>query len=224
MAPLALAMVYAAWDEASREWSLACARGCAVCCSDRLALTTLEGRVLARGLEQAGRADLLGRAASLPGGPQPAVTFNSLAGLCLNQEEPPPEEPLSAALGACPLLREGLCPAYEARPLGCRVMVSGLACQAGGRAQADPWWLTLAMALHQIVEHLDLGGGYGLLPLVMASLQGGACPGLLPCQPLPGIPAPAQHQARLQTELSRLLGRPLQDRPLGWWLGALGPA
>lgn len=219
----ALSLVYDAWDEASRDWSLACHSGCPVCCSDRLALTTLEGRALARALEQAGQADLLAQAASLPVSMEhlPPATINTIARLCLAQGADPPAEPEAPAWAACPLLKDGLCAAYAARPLGCRVMVSRRPCRADGSALADPWWLTLATALLQVVEHLDLGGGYGLLPQALAVANGRTAQGLLPCQALPGIPAPDEHQARLQEVLDRLFRQPVQGRPMGWWLSAL---
>ncbi|BEQ14869.1 hypothetical protein FAK_19350 [Desulfoferula mesophila] len=198
--------------EASRE--VACAPGCAACCTDRVYLTGLEGDLLRRELARQGRLGLLAR---LEPGPKPAYTCNQLARLCIEGQEPP-EEVASGQGAACALLEDGRCGVYEARPLACRVMASRVRCREGGGAQGDPWWFTLDTALMQIAEHIDLGGMYGSLGTVLRREDPLKGEGLLSCEPLPGLVAPPEHQARLQQTLGPLFATPVDGRPLGQWL------
>ncbi len=221
-----LQALYDAYEALSQNRQVACSPGCAVCCSDRVCMTGLEGRLLMRALSSAGRDDLLAliAAAQAPVSGQPQTTFNALARLCLAQEEPPGREPSGLVGGSCPLLANGLCSAYEARPLACRTMASLQRCQVGGQALEDPFWLSLNAAFFQLVEQCSLGReGFGLLPQVMAAVQGDVSAGedLLPCEPLPGLLVPPEDQTRVQEALRQVFARPLQGRPLGLWLDEL---
>ncbi len=215
--------IYRACQGLQARRPLACRPGCSACCTDRLLVTTLEARYLARGLVEQGDEHLLRAAAEAPlgEGARPVCTFNQQAALCLQGREPPPErEPGPAA--PCPLLnRQGHCRAYAHRPLACRTMGSLTTCSPGGQASQEALWLTLDTALFQLVEHLDQGGGFGPLPLALAAVGGpGRASHLLPCQPLPGLSAPPEHTAELRRFWSALLARPLAGRTLGQWLQA----
>lgn len=214
-----LKALYAAHAQLSQERLVACGPQCSVCCTDRLNLTSLEAELLIEALSQAGRKDLLQKALEQETDPQaePATTFNRLAELCIRQEEPPADQPPGQEAGACPLLEDGLCVVYEARPFACRAMVSQNRCQPGGQAVGEAWWFTLDTAFFQLIEHLDAGGVFGLLPRVLASLESQASDGLQDCQFLPGLPAPAEHQEDLQKTLTPIFGEMVEGRPLGIW-------
>ena len=200
---------------------VACGPGCFACCSDRVHLTTLEGQVLRELLQSLGREDLLRKAVSQAARPRhaPAYTCNQLARLCLEQSEPPAEAEAPQGREACFLLEGGRCAAYEARPMACRVMASRRVCAPGGQAEGDPYWLSLDTALLQIVEHLSLGGYYGALPQVLASLEeGGEQEGLLACEPLPGLVTPPEHRKDLERELGPVFATRVEGQPLGLWL------
>lgn len=217
-----LLALYQAFDHLAQEFDWACAEGCAACCSDRLLLTSLEARLVARALEQAGRADLLARALQADGPPAPPLSTNGLARLCLSHQEPPAQPDTWAASGPCPLLQGQRCPIYQARPLACRSMASLRKCQAGGQALADSWWLTLGTVFMQLVEAVDPEGVYGPLGLVLAHLrQPGSQPALAACQSLPGLLAPSQHQARLTAALDQVFAQPVMGQPLGHLLQRL---
>ncbi|MCB2192616.1 MAG: YkgJ family cysteine cluster protein [Deltaproteobacteria bacterium] len=202
--------------EATRQ--VACAPGCAACCTDQVFLTSLEGDLLREELERLGRQDIVER---LEPGAAPAYTCNQLARLCLEQKEPPQESAPGRAPGVCSLLEEGRCAVYEVRPLACRVMASRETCGVGGQAQGDPWWFTLDTALLQIAEHLNLGGVYGVLGTVLTCEKNAGEEELLPCEPLPGLVAPPEHQARLQQTLGPLFATVVAGHPLGHWLDIL---
>lgn len=215
----ALLAVYAFFEEMTAELGpRACKPGCAACCGRSVQLTQLEGILLIDGLVAAGRGDVVRAAAgSSPERSRPRVTTNQLAAMCLAHQEPPVED-AHCDDGPCALLADGLCLAYEQRPLACRTMASSETCRPGGGAVADPWLVTLSTMLFQVVEHLAVGGGFGLLADVMAAADGGDPMALLPCRSLPGLPAPPQHAERLGEVVRGLMTRTVQGRPLGLWL------
>lgn len=219
-ARLVLRELWRAYGEVAETRSLACAPGCHVCCSDRVLLTTLEAGLLAEELTASGQQDLLALAARAPAAPGPACTHNALARACLAGQEPP-ADPGPGPGGACPLLRGGLCAAYAARPLACRVMCSLTRCQPGGAASQDPWWVTVDTVFCQLVEQVGAGGRWGPLPRVLASLGQDAKPGLALCENLPGLPVPPEHQERLSRLLEQVFSRPLNGQPLGLWINRL---
>lgn len=211
--------LYAAFDQLADEPQWACGAGCHVCCSGgRVLITTLEGRYLAQGLKQAGREDLLAKASSTPVDPaaQGASSMNALARMCLEHQEPP--QALGPEVGGaqCPLLVDGLCPAYEHRPLACRSMVSSQVCLPGGEAVHDQWWVSVSTVFFQLVEAADPAGEFGPLAAVLAKVYTGEDQGMLaPCEPLPGLVVPPEHQARLQPILDQVFARQTAGRPLG---------
>lgn len=214
----ALAALYAAFEQLTGQPDWACRAGCSVCCQNgRVLITTLEGRYLAQGLVQAGREDLLlaARDAVVDPAARPASSFNALARMCLARQEPPPASGPEAAPGRCPLLVDDLCPAYDHRPLACRTMASTEVCSPGGQAVHEQWWITLTTAFFQLVEAMDPLGRFGPLPAVLAAQAGGSDALLTPCEPLPGMLAPAQHQERLSQVLQGVFARPVRGRPLG---------
>lgn len=224
-AMLVLRELFAAYDELCKDRQTACAAGCAACCSDRVLLTGLEGRLLIQALETAGKNDMATLAASQPvnEADRPQSTFNALARLCIAQKEPPISAP-SGPTGLCTLLQDGLCAVYEVRPLACRSMASQERCEPGGQAVEEPFWVSLNAAFFQLVEQCSLAaGGFGLLPQVLAAQLGDeeAAGGLLACEPLPGLLVPPEHQAGVQKALGPLFNRPLNGKPLGIWLDEL---
>lgn len=213
-----LICLYNAFEELLDSANWACSRGCAVCCTDRVILTSLEMQVLAKHAEEIGQGEALDALAQqqVNADARPATTPNQLARLCVNNQEPPKELVPAGSAGICPFLGQGAaCSVYEARPLACRMMVSNTRCEPESTASMDDWYVTLGLVFSQLVEQVDVGGGYGLISDVYAALQGEDRP-LLPCENLPGIPAPPEHQLRLEAIIKNIMAKPT---PGGMLLG-----
>jgi Fe-S-cluster containining protein len=216
--------LYEAYEAMAKTRSgLACTTGCAACCTDLVRLTTLEARYLARALVEALEDELLEKASrrEVPPQARPTTTFNALARMCINREEPPSDPELPQSPGVCPLLRGHMCVAYEHRPLACRTLASKERCVPGGEAVDEPWWVTLNAAFFQIMEQADLGGGFGALPDALARVMGREVDALLTCEAMPGLPAPEEHQRQLSQAIERIFGRMYKGKPLGLWYSEL---
>ncbi len=196
----ALQKIYALYDEAAAAFPAACRPACARCCTDRVSLTTLEGRLLADFIEKNRRDDLLARLAGSPPSWRPRSTVNALVLDFLCRRDSPAEED-GAPPGRCALLSGELCSVYPARPMSCRVMISNKTCEEGGLAEMDPEALSMNQVFLQAVEHLDQAGFSGSLGDVMAFLaeppDGAAAVRLLHNRPMPGLPIPLEHRDRL---------------------------
>ncbi|WP_300666976.1 YkgJ family cysteine cluster protein [Desulfoluna sp.] len=167
-----LAIIYSAHKEQMTEKTLACAKGCATCCTRNVTLTTLEGRRLYDWIasEAPHLMDEIKKDAHKPR-QIPTYTINGLTDLCMAGDEVP-EESSDPGWGACPLLsEEGLCQVYEARPFACRSMVSQTRCEEGGFAEMDDLTLTVNNALMQYIEHTDDKGLTGNLTDVLLLLE-----------------------------------------------------
>jgi len=127
----ALETLYAWHDEVADSFGpWACARGCSTCCTSLVTLTTLEAAYLWDRYSEPVRERLSKRKwkFSLP---PLGMTVNERAALCGAREDfeddAPPED-----ISVCPLLDDGRCMCYEARPLMCRMMLSSI--RTAGRA------------------------------------------------------------------------------------------
>ncbi len=169
----ALEAIYDFYDQFTRGFSMACQKGCNVCCTTNVTVTSLEARYLF----QSGKLDG-SRMKDLEAERQkehfiPSTTINTTAAMCLAQK-PIPEETSPLTFNRCPLLdKEGLCSVYEHRPFACRAMSSETVCTEGGQADMPSFLVTVNLALYQVLEHLDAEGWYGnLLDLIpIAALQ-----------------------------------------------------
>lgn len=167
-----LDIIYQVHADQMAEKSLACAKGCATCCTRNVTLTTLEGRRLYDWIaaEAPHLMELLKKDADKPR-QIPTYTINGLTDMCMAGQDVP-EEPSDPGWGACPLLsEEGLCQVYEARPFACRSMVSQSRCENEGFAEMDDLTLTINNALMQYVEHTDDNGLTGNLTDMLLLLE-----------------------------------------------------
>jgi Fe-S-cluster containining protein len=209
----ALKALYSWHDVWSADFPRACGPGCATCCTANVSLTSLEARYLVAaplfqetvGMDEKNRC--------LAAGPlyRPTSTINQVAACCLAHQEPP--EDTSEHVGGVCLFLDDLrqCRIYAHRPMACRAMTSRVRCRSGSEAMVEPFVLTVNLALHQIIEHLDQEGVFGSLPEVVALVMGGGVERPLPVnQPLPGFLVPFDEQERFNDLL-----RALADWPVG---------
>ncbi|MBI5845382.1 MAG: YkgJ family cysteine cluster protein [Deltaproteobacteria bacterium] len=198
-----LRTIYALFDSETGSLPLVCQKGCALCCTDHLSLTTLEARYLAEYL--AGNEEARQRIRSARISWRPAYTVNGLVLDTLCRRPSPPEDE-DSPVGACPLLSDDLCLAYPARPLACRVMFSRTSCSDSREgAEISPLDMSLNQVFMQAVEHLDSSGRSGNLVGMMALVEGkSGGEELLHNRPMPGFLIPPEHQDELRNVVRAL--------------------
>ena len=210
----ALDKTYALYDEFAASLETACHKGCAICCTANVTLTTLEG---ARLLDTMAAAGLAGRPVDDKGrGFRPQITTNHMAALCMEDKDLP-EEAMSPDPGPCPLLDKEFCPVYDSRPFACRCMVSTRNCADTGAADMNDWIFTVNHLFLQAIEHLDCGGCSGNLTDVLGVLAIPAkralwktgnllcrAEGLIPNRPIPVLMIPPEYREKAMPWVERL--------------------
>lgn len=151
--------VYAEWVQ---RLPLACRKGCASCCTQSVAMSDLEGRVILDFCAAQGRREwLLAKLARTSvGKSRSLVTTNQFAEACLRQQEIDAEAPGSWDFTPCVFLENDVCTIYEVRPFGCRSFGSLVQCREKGAAEMAPIHLTVNTVFTQIIEHLSSDGGH----------------------------------------------------------------
>jgi len=198
-----------------------CREKCTACCTCNVTLTSLEAGLLMDSLgmeEKKGLGDRIRQRF-----PEkryiPRMTTNGFARLCMEDREIPEEEN-DPAFGACPLLEDDLCMVYEARPFGCRALLSETRCGREGFARVPPLVLTLNTLFLQAIEHLDQNGFSGnLSDMALFFLSGKSLDGkagnpretggeglFVPNEKIPALMVPPKHQRRLRDLTEKLKG------------------
>lgn len=206
----ALEKIYALYDEFVAGLDPACRKGCAICCTANVTLTTLEGLLLLPQIGARGLAEGSDR------GFRPKITTNHMAALCMDGKKLP-EEAVDPAPGPCPFLTDGICPVYAVRPFGCRCMVSSKNCAETGMADMDDWVITVNHLFMQFIEHLDGNGCSGNMAHVLAVLSDPGkraeyesatlicrAEGLIPNRPIPILMIPPEYRAKAMPLVGKL--------------------
>ena len=138
-----------------------CESGCSDCCTALVSLTTLEADYMMRKGATSARESLQNwpEQSILP---RMGMTANERALLCssgesFEEDAPPP------VISACPLLEDGRCSCYEARPLMFRMMLSSKKCNETGHAEMPSMLLSFTTVCQQLVEDIDRQGRSGYL-------------------------------------------------------------
>ncbi len=158
--------LYQIHDTIMADFSVVCREKCADCCTCNVVATSLESSYLFSKLEPQGIVDLGTRINDqFPQRRyQPGMTTNGFAIQCLETDGAEPEEEENdPSWGQCPLLEDGQCTVYGARPFGCRSMMSQVVCHDQGIAQVPPLALTINTIFLQYIEHIDSNGFSGNL-------------------------------------------------------------
>ena len=213
-----LKSIYDLYEDQIKAFSLFCRKGCAVCCTANVTVTTLEGLVILKYWQTKGHTTPLEKLTLAAQGPrfQPKLTLNHLARLCA-QGQDLPEEGADPNVGPCPLLENNACSIYEARPFGCRAMVSREDCAKFGAADMPDEVLTANNLILQYIEAVDMPGVSGnLVDLLMmiadetnqaAYAQGEQLEGnsnLIPNQSIPVLMIPPEHRQTVQPLLQAI--------------------
>ncbi len=171
---LILDNIYKIYGDFMSGQHFACKKYCTACCTRNVTLTTLEGAMLVEYMEMSGQTSLFGFVKSSVSRKRfcPEITTNQIAQFCIQGEEISDEE-IDPAWGKCPLLEKDACPVYDARPFGCRCLVSKTDCRKTGYAEIDPVVLTINDIFLQHIEHLDHQGLTGNLSDIMLFLEPG---------------------------------------------------
>jgi Fe-S-cluster containining protein len=145
-----------------------------MCCTQNVAMTTLEGRRIIQYLNLNDQKTLLSLDRRTPHGEsyRPAITTNEFALLCYEGEEPPQEQNNYSGVACC-FLSNDECVIHDTRPFGCRCFFSTQACKTEACAVIDPFLLTVNTVFLQFIEHIDTGGFFGNLNDVLALLASG---------------------------------------------------
>lgn len=218
-----LEKIYELYDEVLNDFSFFCHKGCGVCCTRNVTLTSLEGFFLIEHIDKKKSSgsnerfeDVLKKTVSLPRF-IPRTTANGFASLMMSGVEEP-DELIDPSWTPCPFLGiDGVCGVYDARPFNCRCMHSEEKCESGGYSVLSPFVVTLNNVFLQYIEHLDKKGFVSNLSdmcLWMAdsgnrqSYSDGRLSDLpsdfVMCMAMPFIMAPPEHQDRLRPILKSL--------------------
>lgn len=92
----------------------------------------------------------------------PKLTANMFSDRCVNGKQMPEEEN-DPSWGRCPLLVDDMCSIYDARPFGCRALLSEEHCVNSGSALMPSIVLTINHLFSQFIEHVDQNGFFGNL-------------------------------------------------------------
>jgi len=206
-----LETLYGVYEEVTAELEIACAKGCADCCTRNVVLTTLEGYGLAEHLA-AYHQDIFATLRADIGSSRfiPKMTTNGLAKICMQGLEPP-EESSAPENTRCSILSKSACAAYPFRPFGCRCMVSQSRCTDTGYAEMDDFTVSVNTVFLQFIEHIDTTGCSGNLADVLLFFetetnrrryrQGDhlcSAQGLISNSPIPVLMIPPKHRKRLE--------------------------
>jgi len=158
--------VFADWGSSKKA---ACQKGCAVCCSQNVTLTALEGEIILRYIIEMNMAQWF--AEKLVAGhthKRPKMSTNDFARACLQEKNVNIGEITNP--DPCPFLEENVCRIYPARPFSCRMMISETTCTTDKPALVPDHYLSASTAVTQVIEHLGQKEYWGNMLDVLPAL------------------------------------------------------
>jgi Fe-S-cluster containining protein len=167
--------IYHLYDDFSKGLAVACKRGCALCCTQNVTMTTLEGYRILQYLISTGQRDLLQVVHDITPRKRfkPVLSTNDFAAFCLRGEDPPEESDNDSLGVTCKFLLHDECLIYGQRPFGCRCFFSVRECAKEASAVVDPFLITVNTVFLQFIEHIDTGGLFGNMNDVLMFLEPG---------------------------------------------------
>jgi Fe-S-cluster containining protein len=150
-----LAKILAKYAEWTVRETFFCRKGCALCCTQNVMISAVEGRsiydyIMTRKMEK-WFGERLSTARQTR---QIRLTTNGFARLCLARSAEDGDETPAANAGICPFLAADCCTIYAVRPFACRSFASTHACRASGAASLSERLLVLNTVTMQLIEHV----------------------------------------------------------------------
>jgi Fe-S-cluster containining protein len=166
--------IFEQWSNRQPLLSLACKKGCAVCCTQNVTVTAIEAEDILRYIQSNDKCDWFAARLSATRGQSgthykaATVTTNDFARACLESRDIDPE--LQSSTAVCPFLEQNLCSIYPARPFSCRLFLSQKTCLAGQAAVVPNYYLEASTAVSQLIEHLGQKEYWGNMLDVLPAL------------------------------------------------------
>ncbi len=201
--------IYHLYDRHMASEASVCKEKCADCCTCNVTITALEADLLLASLSPVEKTALYNRI--IQNFPQkrfiPKMTFNTFARWCM-EDRNIPEEENDPTWGTCPLLADDLCIVYDARPFGCRALMSQHLCRDKGHALIPPRVVTANNLFLQAIEHLDSQRFSGNLSDMLTRLQehepGPADERFVPNEAIPVLMVPPEHRSDMAPVIQQL--------------------
>ncbi len=168
-----LKKLYELYDHALKDIQTICKAKCSSCCTCNVTMTGLEAQYILMSLDEDEKKKMLLAVENHYPMKRyiPKSTTNGFARILMQGQEPTEEEN-NPEWGKCPLLKDDLCSIYDARPFGCRNLISEVECSTSGFAQIPPLTLTINNVFLQYIEHFDQNGIFGNLSDILKLFSG----------------------------------------------------
>jgi Fe-S-cluster containining protein len=197
------------FDAWSSHLSFTCQKGCSLCCTQNVTITSLEGGLIRQFLSKKHNTKLKEILANTKPAPPAKLTANGFTTSCLSGSENQDEEDKN--FSPCPFLVDDCCSIYIVRPFSCRCFGSFERCTPNKPAILPEYYLSASTAVMQVLEHLDLNGSWGPLLNVLRELESNhphhdarSAGHTLQPVPLPGFLMPESEKEKVQEFLTSL--------------------
>jgi Fe-S-cluster containining protein len=223
-----LKVIYEKFDKWGAGIPVVCEKKCAVCCTQNVTMTAVEGDLIhALIREQGWEPWFAGQLQKKGETRRPEMTTNQFAGLCFEGKDVVPES--YGNLTSCPFLDDACCTIYEVRPFACRSFVSQNICSSGSSAVVPDYYLSAVSAVMQIIEHLGQGEYWGnmldvlpalcdlpenrkYLELLPASFVDHCRANLVSARPLPGFLIPEEDWDKVSSLLTTIFSTKIGEK------------
>ena len=137
------------------EEKFSCHKGCALCCTQNVMITAIEGDRIYEYIRGKNREKWVAeKLKSTNGASRPAITTNGYARICLSKSEVAETDEQRADNYPCPFLDDECCTIYPVRPFSCRSFASYSTCKINGAAELTDKLVLVNTITLQIIEHL----------------------------------------------------------------------
>lgn len=152
--------IYTCFNDWADRFSFCCSKGCSVCCTQNVTITSLEAKNIIHFLHSNNRIKLTVRQLRRVKHTQaPRLTTNEYVQGSIDNHELHQQHTDQST--TCLFLEENVCTIYPVRPFSCRCFTSQKICTAENPASIPDEYLYGAIITQQILEHLDQSRPWG---------------------------------------------------------------